>query len=33
MADQKWLIRYLLSYGKHMKILSPDIIRKQIVMK
>ena len=27
MPDQKWLIRHLLSYGKHMKILSPDSLK------
>ncbi len=28
--DQRWLIRHLLSYGKHMKILSPDSIKERM---
>ncbi|MGO2962928.1 MAG: helix-turn-helix transcriptional regulator [Carnobacterium maltaromaticum] len=28
--DGEWLIRYLLSFGKHLKILSPDIIKIRV---
>lgn len=29
-TDQRWLIRQLLSYGKHLKILSPDSIKERM---
>ncbi|RDX02010.1 helix-turn-helix transcriptional regulator [Listeria kieliensis] len=30
MPDQNWLVHYLLSYGKHMRILSPDYLKLRL---
>lgn len=30
LPDQNWLIRYLLSFGKHVKILSPDNMKERM---